>query len=80
MGVGEDVACLLIEHQDSLGLSDDALAHYVDWLEEMSMLDEDYVDLSFMDEEDDFPIKRGQQWEDSMTEEESGEEELSEDE
>jgi len=80
MGIGEEVACLLVEHQDSLGLSDDALARYIDWIESMSMLDEDYVDLSFIDEDDDYPIQRGQQWEDSMTEEESEEGELDEDE
>lgn len=79
MGVGEDVACLLVEHQDSLGLSDEALASYIDWLEEMSMIDEDYVDTSFMDEDDEYPICRGQQWEDhhsgSETEEEVEEQE-----
>lgn len=78
MGVGEDVACLLVEHQDSLGLSEEALARYIDWLEEMSAVEEEYVDLSFMDEDDEFPICRGQQWEDrqeSETEEEEEEEE-----
>jgi len=80
MGVGEDVACLLVEHQDSLGLSDDALARYIDWLEEMSMVEEDYVDLSFMEEDDEFPICRGQQWEDRQYDDSETEEEIEEEE
>jgi len=76
MGVAEDVACLLVEHQENLGLSDIVLARYIDWLEEMSAVEDEYVDLSFMDEDDEYPICRGQQWEDrqydgSETEEES---------
>lgn len=64
MGVGSDIASLLAENENLLGIPSAELAVYLEWLEEMDSFDEEYVDTSFMDEEDTYPIKRGQQWED----------------
>ena len=46
------IANLLIENQETLDLADEVLESFLDYLEECEMMEEDYVDLSFMDEED----------------------------
>jgi len=78
--LGEELLNLLVENQDLLKIPDETLEAYIDFIEEAISLQEEYVDLSFMDEDDscceeseieEEPfLKRGQQWEDSQTEEE----------
>jgi len=78
--LGEELLNLLVENQDLLKIPDETLEAYIDFIEEAISLQEEYVDLSFMDEDCDFIddseieeepfLKRGQQWEDSQTEEE----------
>jgi len=78
--LGEELLNLLVENQELLKIPDEALEAYLDFIEEAISLQEEYVDLSFMDEDEmsqcseegfeDYPIKRGQQYEESETEEE----------
>lgn len=78
--LGEELLNLLVENQELLKIPDETLEAYLDFIEEAISLQEEYVDLSFMDEDEmsqcseegfeDYPIKRGQQYEESETEEE----------
>jgi len=50
--LGEELLNLLIENQDLLKIPDETLEAYLDFIEEAISLQEQYVDLSFMDEDE----------------------------
>lgn len=50
--LGEELLNLLVENQCVLKISDETLEAYLDFIEEAISLQEQYVDLSFMDEDE----------------------------
>lgn len=52
--LGEELLNLLVENQSLLKIPDETLEAYLDFIEEAISLQEEYVDLSFMDEDEGF--------------------------
>jgi len=50
--LGEELLNLLVENQSLLKIPDETLEAYLDFIEEAISLQEEYVDLSFMDEDE----------------------------